>query len=50
LSINRETPSILQIDDGTCGNSARSKRNSGSPSGCAESPDGTVPLSRRATR
>ena len=49
LSINCVTPLSYtpQIDDGTCGNSARSKRNSATHSGCAESPDGTVPLSRR---
>ncbi len=33
---------IPQIDDGTYGNGARSKRNSASHSGCAEPPDGTV--------
>ena len=38
---------IPQIDDGTYGNSARSRRNSASHSGCAKRPDGTAPLSRQ---
>jgi hypothetical protein len=38
---------IPQIDDGTFGNSERSKISSASHSGCAESPDGTAPLSRQ---
>jgi hypothetical protein len=38
---------IPQIDDGTYGNSARSKRSSASHSGCAESAGGTAPLSRQ---